>query len=395
MGTGTSAVAVFVDVGSRDETMSQWGAAHFLEHMAFKGSGPYDAGEIAARSDRLGGEVNAFTTREYTCFYAKVLDGLVPQAFELLDTLVSDPWLKASDMQRERMVIREERREAEDDLDDRVEEAYLGTAFPDPSFSHEILGTDATLAAMTTESLRAFHRQWYAPRRRVIALSGQGARNLGKNLLARWGAAGSGEVSGRPVPDFSPGTIRVSAPGEQIHVMLGVKAPGLTDPAFFPAGMAASILGGQNTSRLWQRLREREALTYSVHCSYSAYPGFGDMAVNVVLHPDQYDRAMAVLFEEIDRLADGGVTSDEVEWARIQMESGLRFALETAEGRMLRVGRFGLLGLTPIDPERVAQLLADITPETVSSWARTLWGDRARMAYAAAGAVSETSAFPV
>lgn len=355
---GTTAMAFYVRVGARDERPSQYGAAHFLEHAVFKGAGAWSARDIANIQDQLGGEINAFTTRDYTVYYAKVLASKASQALELLWTLISEPWLTDSDIGKERQVILEELLEAQDDLEDRSSELYMAAMFPDPTFHHDVLGTTDSLYEFNGHLIRNFHREFYFPANIVLVLSGDGVEALRERVQNfTWPFAVQGTYKPRKPVTVFPQIRILQQPGEQVHLTMGVPAPVLGDTRHDATVILSTILAGQNTSRLWQRLREDEGLVYIVSTSYSALQDWAELSIYMALSPRSVPRALQAVREEIQLLMQYPPSQQEREWALTQSETSMAFAMETPEGRMMRLGSYGIYGLLPSDPhDRLAQL---------------------------------------
>lgn len=384
---GTVSVAIYVGVGSRDESFAQWGSAHFLEHLLFKGAGPWDVKTLAARMDSLGGEVNAYTTRDYTACYAKVLALQAPDAWTLLRTLVFEPWLHADDVDRERQVIREELQEALDDPEDRCEEAYLEALYPSSSLAHDILGTQQSLTALTVGDLRAFYKQWYVPANMCVAVSGYGAESLASMIRRDMAAPAPGNVflPERPPVIAHGGEVHRQMPGGQVHLMFGAPAPRLGDPGHPAALLTAAVLGGQNSSRLWQRLREDAGLVYTVATGYSAQPDWAEMSTYLALQPENLTRALEITGSTLREFLEQGPTEDEMERARILLATNLAFVLETPEGRAGRLGRWGLLNQSPPTLKAVTRMLQNTGREEIMHTAQEIWGHPQTWAVATAG----------
>lgn len=389
---GTSAMAFFVGVGSRHEAQTEWGAAHFLEHLVFKGAGSWPASELANRMDLLGGDINAFTSRDYTCFYAKVLQNRSLDSLELLRVLVEEAWLTNPDVERERRVIAEEYREAQDDLEDRSEEAYYRALFRDPALAHEILGSPNHIESMTAGQIREFYHKWYRPDNMVVAITGQAFQEF-RTMVERWGIqtpkrAPRSAFEPAPIPTLSNGEFRYPSPAEQTHLTVGVAAPCLGDPEYYATLLLATILGGQNSSRLWQRLREREGLVYTVSTSYAPQADWGDLAIYLALEPDSAQTALRLVNEEIQCFVADGPDSAELDRALVQMESHLVFGLETPDGRMFRLGRYALMGQSPPSPQTMMDRLRRVTADEIRNLAGRLWKPD-RIAIGASGKIPD------
>lgn len=389
---GTTAIGIFVGVGSRDEAVHEAGMAHFLEHLVFKGAGSLDSRAIAAEMDLLGGEVNAYTSRDYTCYYAKVLTPLAIPAWNLLWTMVRHPWLREEDIAPERNVIKEELREAHDDLEDRCETAYMQALWQDFALTHDVLGSMKSLGQVNAANLSQFYSRHYTTNNMVVALAGDGTDGILTILDQLPPDALMPPTPSRHSPHPQALEIHDGHPSEQVQVLLGVAAPPL-DSRDYPATLLLStILGGQNTSRLWQRLREQEGLVYTVSTGYNAQPEWAEMSIHMALSPDSVPSALAAIAEEVQGFQEQGPSSDDLERAVIQIETSLAFSRETPEGRMFRLGRYALCRACPPDHEVFVQLLKDVTPSQVQQLSNKLWSSWDRVAIGTAGALDRRGA---
>lgn len=389
---GTTALAFFVHVGSRDETPEAWGVAHLLEHLVFKGAGDWDFREIAARMDMLGGDINAFTTREYTCFHAKVLDPYAEEAFLLLRDLVTRPWLRPEDIEREKRVVLEEMKESQDDPDEVTDQVYADALYADSSLTHDILGTPESLAQVGGEEVRAFFDHWYNPANMVFAVSG-GGRDALVDRLASDPSKTSGTFSlPRKPPVLRLETRMRKAPWEQVHVMLGTKAPPRDGQDYYAALLLALSLGGQNSSRLWQRLREEAGLVYQVGTQYMAERDYGDMAIYLALGHEEVPQALTLMREEIESMAHDGPSREEILRSARLLETSLVFGLETPDGRVQRLGRYALWGESPPPVSSMIAQVRAVEPKRIRQLAEELWVMPEALAVAATGPITDVVA---
>ncbi len=358
---GSVAVAVFVAAGSRDEQPREWGAAHLLEHLAFKGAGRLSTVELADRMDRLGGDVNAYTTREVTCYHAHCLADDWENAFDLVWALATEPHLEAEDLERERGVVEAELREALNDPEDRAEEAYLKALWGDHPVSREVLGSTPSLRRMSIDVLRAFHARAYTPAHTLVVMAGQPggvppevARARLLDRVAAWSP--DTVVSGPLAAPTALGAERLTrVSGQQAYVVMGWPAVPWHHPDSMIYRLLGVILGGQNTSRLWQRIREQEGLAYHVGAGYSGHRDHGDLSLSAGVAPDQVERVVAEMAAEWRGLRERPPTPDEVERARTQLKIGIVFQEESPEGRLHRVAPWVSAGLAvPTAQELVA-----------------------------------------
>ncbi|MHB1611204.1 MAG: M16 family metallopeptidase [Sulfobacillus sp.] len=381
---GTIAIGIFVGVGSRDEGPHQEGMAHFLEHLTFKGAKDRNSQQIAEVMDDLGGEVNAYTTRDYTCFYAKVLTPLAPRAWQLLSDLVQHPWLRPEDAERERNVVQEELLEAMDDLEDRCEVAYMESLYADRLITHDVLGSPESIRTMDLGSLNAFYQMHYVPANMVVAIAGEGTEELVERIVKKTEPKRA-SLSIRHAPSPSPSHVHFERSAEQLQVLLGVPAPVLIDDAYPTALLLAMLLGGQNSSRFWQRLREKDGLVYTVSTGYNAQGDWAEMSTHMAVHPSSLNKAVNAIKSELRRFVDEGPAPQEVRRSVIQLATSFAFNRETPEGRMFRLGRYGLLGRAAENAESLLERIRQVRPDAIQRLAHTLWGDWTAVAVGTAG----------
>lgn len=388
---GTTALAFFVGVGSRDEDTQEWGAAHLLEHLLFKGAGPWDYRAIAREMDKLGADINAFTTRDYTCFYARVLDTEALAAYQLLSAMVREPWLKGEDFVREKNVVIEEMRESRDDPDDMLDLLLTEALYQDPAYTHDILGTAEVLKAMPLEILTRFFERHYQPSQMVFAVSG-GAREAVLGAVHQDFSEPHATTIlpiRRSVPAMRLASRHRRAEWEQLHLGLSVPAPHRYHPHYWAALLTAGLLGGQNSARLWQRLREEEGLVYTIATQYGPDYDFGEMSTYLSLGPELLTRALTALSEELQRLAQEGPDGDELERIQTSLYTMLVMAQETPDARIMRLGRAGLDQQIPVQLIQVEQHLREVSPLEVQSLAG-LWTQNGAMAAAWTGPTTES-----
>ncbi|MCY0879816.1 MAG: pitrilysin family protein [Firmicutes bacterium] len=383
---GTTALAFFVGVGSRHELPAQWGHAHLLEHLVFKGAGSRDFRAVAKEMDRLGADVNAFTTRDYTCYYARVLNREAINAYRLLVDLISAPWLRAADLEREKNVVLEELRETRDDPDEVVDLLITEALYDDVAYTHDVLGTPETIQATTTESLTTFYRQHYRSSNMVFAVSGGFAPHL-VDMVSQEFSGSSGQTQlprSDPPPPVKISERRLDADWEQVRLALAVRAPGRYHPAYAATLVFASILGGQNSSRLWQRLREEEGLVYSVSAQYQPESNFGDLVISLALARENVVRAMRCVREEVEQLATNGPSEEELVHTRNALQTMWMMNQEAPDARVMRLGRYALDQVLPPSIDAVQEALSRVSAADVRD-AAAVWMSRDEVARVVAG----------
>jgi predicted Zn-dependent peptidase len=337
----------WVAVGARDEEPEQAGASHFLEHLLFKGSDRRSAAEIAEAVDAVGGELNAFTARDHTAFHVRLLATDLPLGLDILSEIMWRPAFRPEEIEAERQVILEELLMQADEPEDLVQEMLAAALWPDHPLGREVLGDEATVKAMGADDLRAYHEQRYRPGVTVLAAAGlvdhDGLVDAVTHRLAASGRAPGGERPARqaPVAPAQPLIVR-RRHTEQAHLVLGL--PWLTrhDPDRHAASLLTHIFGGGASSRLFQEVRERRGLAYSVYAYRTGYDDAGVLCVYAGTAPARAAETLKVVSGELERLADG-VTERELDVARGGIIGSMALGLEDSGARMHRIGRSLLL----------------------------------------------------
>ncbi|MBI4522088.1 MAG: insulinase family protein [Gemmatimonadetes bacterium] len=341
------AVGVWVRHGTAHEDAAEMGVSHLLEHMVFKGTERRSAREIALALESLGGSLDAYTSREHTSYEARVLDEHLPMALDVLADLVLSPVLRDGDLEREREVVLEEISTVEDTPDDLVFELHADTLWPAHPYGYSILGTRATVAALSSESLRALHASAYGGRNLIVAAAGHLAHEVVVDEVARLFGRIPAGCQRRVVPPPRPhvaGDQRVARDSAQTHIVFGTVTPGHSDPRRYPLVLLAAAFGGGMSSRLFQRVREDLGLAYSVYSFQSFYELAGVTGVYVGTRPEWADRAVAVIRREYETLATRGLGSEELEQTKGQVKGQIMLSLESTGARVNRLASFALFG---------------------------------------------------
>ena len=350
-GVRSVSFGAWIGVGSRDETPRQTGAAHFLEHLLFKGTQTRSAWEITAPIEAVGGEMNAFTAKEYTCYYARVLDDDTELAVDTVCDVVLNGRLDAGDIEGEREVILEEIAMNDDDPGDTVHDLYMRTHYGDGPLGRPILGTQDSLEALTPQGIRSFYRRHYVAPRMVVAAAGAVDHDevVERVRTAFRGADVPGEPVIRPATRRAPaapgrGTRAVThRPSEQAHLVLGLGGIRRTDDRRYALGVLNAALGGGMSSRLFQSVREERGLAYSVYSFVSSFADTGYTGVYVGCLPDKLRDVLEVTHEVIADVARNGLSDEELHRGRGQLRGSGVLGQEDAGSRMSRIAKGELL----------------------------------------------------
>ena len=368
------ALGLWFPVGSRDEDATTYGCSHFLEHLLFKGTAHRSARDIAELLDGIGGEANAFTSRELTCFYARVLDRDLPLALDVLADMVRDATNAPADVEAERAVVLEEISMNLDTPDDLVMTHLSELAFDGHALGLETLGSVASITAMQRDTIHDWFEARYRAEDLVVTVAGNVSHDqvvkLVEDLLGDLGRPGSGATPRSAPPGPHAGTVRVRhRPTEQAHV--AVAAPGIDvhDPRRPALRMASTVLGEGMSSRLFQEIREARGLAYTVFSFLGSFTDAGMVGAYVGTMPARVHDAVAVLRDELVRLPDT-VERDEVERARSALAGGMVLGLEDPASRMMRLGTLAMTDRPLLSVDEAIARIDAVTLDDVVDAAR-------------------------
>ncbi|WP_438291338.1 M16 family metallopeptidase [Streptomyces sp. HUAS TT7] len=377
---------IWVQVGSRDETPTLNGATHYLEHLLFKGTKKRSALDISSALDAVGGEMNAFTAKEYTCYYARVLDTDLPLAIDVVCDMLTDSLILAEDVDAERGVILEEIAMTEDDPGDCVHDLFAHTMLGDTPLGRPVLGTVDTINSLTQAQISRFYKKHYDPRHLVVAAAG----NVDHATVVRQVRKAfekAGALSRTDAVPLTPrrGTRTLKAAGrmellgrrtEQAHVVLGMPGLARTDERRWALGVLNTALGGGMSSRLFQEVREKRGLAYSVYSYTSGFADCGLFGVYAGCRPSQVHDVLKICRDELDRVANEGLSDDEIGRAVGQLSGSTVLGLEDTGALMNRIGKSELCWGEQMSVDDMLTRIAEVTPDDVREVARDVLGQR-------------------
>nr|WP_274610753.1 pitrilysin family protein [Rhodovulum imhoffii] len=338
-GIQSAAVGIWVNAGGRDEMPAQNGIAHFLEHMAFKGTDKRSTLAIAEAIEDVGGYINAYTSREMTAYYARVLQADVPLALDVLADILLNPRFDPAEIEVERGVILQEIGQALDTPDDIVFDWLQEAAYPDQPIGRTILGPAERVGAFTRDDLFAFMRQHYAPDRMILAAAGAVDHDAIVRIAETlFGHLPGGAVATQVPARFRGGERRVAKRLEQAHMAMGFECPSCRDSEIYTAQIYTVAMGGGMSSRLFQELREKRGLCYTVFAQAGAYTDTGLITLYAGTSGEQLPQLADLTMTELARAAED-MTTAEVARARAQMKAGLLMGLESPSARAERLAR--------------------------------------------------------
>ncbi|MCQ4363478.1 insulinase family protein [Mycobacterium gordonae] len=375
----SASVGVWVGVGSRDEGTTVAGAAHFLEHLLFKSTPTRTAVDIAQSMDAVGGELNAFTAKEHTCYYAHVLDTDLALAVDLVADVVLNGRCAVEDVELERDVVLEEIAMRDDDPEDALADMFMTALFGDHPVGRPVIGSVRSVSAMSRSQLHSFHQRRYTPERMVVAVAGNVDHDEVVALARGHFAArlvrgrrpvaprkGAGRVTG------DPGLVLGKRDAEQTHVSLGVRTPGRGWEHRWALSVLHTALGGGLSSRLFQEIREARGLAYSVYSSLDIFADSGALSVYAACLPERFADVMKVTTEVLESVARDGITEDECRIAKGSLRGGLVLGLEDSGSRMSRIGRSELNYGAHRSIEHTLRQIEQVTVDEVNAVARRL-----------------------
>jgi predicted Zn-dependent peptidase len=366
-------VGIWLRTGSRREHAAVNGIAHFIEHMVFKGTRRRTAEDIAREVDRVGGMLNAFTDKEMVCFHTRVLDEHLPKAFDVLADIVLEPKFAEEDIAREQSVVLEEIGMAQDNPEDLVHELFTQNFWSPHALAKPILGTPETVSSFTRGALQDWFRQYYAPNHLVITAAGDLTHAQLVDLVSERFA------NLAPVPDhFADSqphpaphiTQRTKSELEQVHICIGVPAFPLTDRRRFAASLLNNILGGGMSSRLFQNIRERQGLAYSIFSDLNSYRDAGVLSVYAGTSLETAEQLIRSVLDEFRHMRDEPLTEEELRRAKDHLKGATLLALEGSGSRMSSLARYHIYFDRHFTPQELIAMLESVTIEEIQTIAR-------------------------
>lgn len=368
------AIGLWVRVGSRFERAACAGVSHFIEHLLFKGTESRSAEDIARAIDGVGGTLDAFTSRENTCFYAKVLGEHLPLAVDLLSDLLLHPKLDPEDVEKERRVVLEEIKMVEDDPDDLIHDLFAQQVWPDHPLGRPILGSRQSLQAITRQDVLDQLRDFYQPDRLIVAAAGDldhaKVVDLIRSALGEWSGRSVAPNGGAPVCYVTEQ--HAERDSAQVHLVLGAEGLPYSHPHRYAFFLQNAILGSSMSSRLFQEIREKRGLAYSIYSYQASYQDSGLMAVYAGTSPESYRQVVDLVRAEFTRLKDEPVDLEEFQRAKEQLKGNLLLGLEGTSSRMTRLAKAEIYFQRYFDLDEIIRGIDGVLPETFAELNRSL-----------------------
>ena len=370
----SAAIGIWVNVGSRDETPAVAGASHFLEHLLFKGTTRRTALEITSTIEAVGGEMNAFTSKEYTCFYARVIDTDLPMAIDVVSDLITSSIVSALDVDAERKVVLEEIAMRDDDPSDLVHDLYAETYYGDTQLGRPILGTIKSISDMTRSSVFNYYKKRYLPQDLVVAVAGN-IKHKRVVAMVEEALTRDNFLDVKGSPQIRPNTPVKTKPmqsvglmtrkTEQAHMFYGMEGVARSDERRFAMGVLASALGGGMSSRLFQEIREKRGLAYSVYAYAQQFAGSGQIGFYAGCNPTKAIEVIEIIREVLADVAVNGMSHEEIERAKGAVRGSLVLSQEDSGSRMSRIGKNEIVYGQVMGFDEILKAISRVNPTDV------------------------------
>jgi predicted Zn-dependent peptidase len=370
----SAAVGIWVNVGSRDETPAVAGASHFLEHLLFKGTKTRTALEISSSIESVGGEMNAFTGKEYTCFYARVIDTDLPMAVDVISDLITSSIVTASDVDAERKVVLEEIAMRDDDPSDLVHDLFSDTYYGDTQLGRSILGSVESINEMSRKSVFNYYKKRYVPQDLVVAVAGNIKHKTVVDMVEK-AISRDGFLDVTGVPQVRPNKVvrvkdqrsvgLITRKTEQAHMFYGLAGVSREDDRRFTMGILSAALGGGMSSRLFQEIREKRGLAYSVYSYAQQFAGSGLIGFYAGCHPTKAVEVVEIIREVLHDVAENGMTAEEISRAKGAVKGSLVLSQEDSGSRMSNIGKSEIVYGEVMGFDEILKKISDVTPAAV------------------------------
>ncbi|MEK6580336.1 MAG: pitrilysin family protein, partial [Bdellovibrionota bacterium] len=375
-------MGVWVKIGTRHERAREAGVSHFLEHMLFKGTESRSALEIAREVDRVGGEFNAFTAREYTCFHIQLLDRDVNLAIDILTDIVLNSAFDSTELERERKVILQEISMVEENPEELIHDIFFDLCYPRHGLGHPILGTETSIRRMRRGDLIRFFRKHYRPDQIIVSIAGDVSHEAVKRKLksltkGRWPGRATGreskkELGFEPAPTLRSGTWWVTRRTEQVHLVWGVSGPTYDSRDRFAAYLLNVYLGGGMSSSLFQEIREKKGLAYTVYSSLTSFIDSGVFSIYAATGMNQVPLCLRLIEECVQRLKKDLLNDEELHMIKENLKGTILMSSDSVESRMSSIAKNEIFLKDYVPPAEVCKLIDAVTPTDIRRVARKL-----------------------
>lgn len=377
-GVPSVTVGIWAETGSSHEAPALNGVSHFLEHMLFKGTEKRTAKEIASALESVGGQMNAFTTKEYTCYYAKTLKEHLSLSMDILSDMYLHSTIPEEEFIKEKGVVLEEVRMYEDSPDDVVSDIYAAAIYGDHPYGWPIIGTLETVTKLTRDEMYAYYKERYAPERTVVSIAGDVDKEQAIEIVRSYLGCFQGEKKEITLPQMTmtAGSCYRFKDIEQIHLSLGVPGLSAKDPRTYALSVLSMILGGGTCSRLFQAAREERGLTYTIYSYHAGHIHGGSFLFYASTNPQKLDEVIHVILTAIHDICRDGITEDELNLAKQQLRCGMLMSTENSANIMNKAGKAEIVLGEVYSIDTIIQKVMAVTKEDVQQLARDLFGGK-------------------
>ncbi|MDR1616740.1 MAG: insulinase family protein [Syntrophomonadaceae bacterium] len=374
----SAAIGFFIKLGSRHESDSLAGASHFIEHMIFKGTETRSAREIAESFERMGGQLNAFTSKEYTCVYARILDEDLYEALEIIIDMLMNAKISEKDMQVEKDVVLEEINMYEDTPDELIHDVFNRKLWQDHAMGTPILGSTDSVTNFDREQIYNFYHQKYVPSNMIVAIAGNVDENKVHDYIEEHlvRSRANSDVIKQPLiltTTYTPFMHSVAKDTEQVQLCVGTSGLSYHDERRFTLNVLNSILGGGMSSRLFQSIREELGLAYSVYSAHANYSDTGSFSISIGTSPNKVNKFFGALQNELEKFTSSGVTYEEINRTQKLMKSSLYMGMESVINRMTRLGKSILMYGRAVPVEEIVTEINKVDAAMVQDLAHVLF----------------------
>lgn len=381
----SAAIGIWVGVGARDEADEVRGISHVIEHMLFKGTPTRSAQQIADEIDSIGGDINAFTTKESTCYHVRVLSEHIPIGIDVLSDMFLNSVMDQDEFTREKNVILEEIKRRDDEPDDLVHDVFAETLWPNHVLGKSVIGEPDTVSALKPQDLKEYMKRRYTPDTIVVAAAGNLNHNEIVAMIADKFSGLTGTKDDWRVPDtspiFVPGNTYIDKPIEQVNLVMGVSAFSQYSDERYKMSILDNIIGGSMSSRLFQEIREKRGLAYSVGSYTQSFSEGGYFAIYSGASPEATDQVIELVKKELNDIRHNNITAKELDRAKNQFRGSIVMGQESMNSRMMRLGRSELVYDRVIPIDEIMDRINAVTLEDVAGVADTLFsGEQFAMA---------------
>jgi len=367
-------IGIWADVGSRDESPDMAGISHFIEHLVFKGTQKRKARDIAEALDAVGGQLNAFTTKEYTCYYARVMDEYFDLSLDVLVDMVLGSRFAPEDIEREKNVIAEEIKMYEDTPDELVHDIFASVIWQEHALGRPIIGETSIIKSLDRERILSFYQAHYSPANLIVAIAGNIRHQevVEKVRAALGSVSGAKVIRGENIPVPHSKMVCRKKDTEQVHLCIGVPGLPLNNENVYAMQLLNTVLGGGISSRLFQEIRENRGLVYSIYSYHASYHDTGLFCVYAGLSKNNVVSVSELIFQEIKAICENGVTEAELQRSKDQVKGNLYLSLENVTTHMSRLAKSKLYLDRFVTPEEVVERISKVTRNEVKDIARAI-----------------------